>query len=544
MLRFAGFELDQPRAELRGADGAPIRLRPKTFELLLQLATHPGRVLGKDELMAAVWPNVVVSEDSLFQCIRELRIALGDEDRQLIKAISGRGYRFDAEVTDPGAPPLVSPEAPRAAPVPAAPAASWLTIGRRPLLMAGALLVVGLVAVVLIFGPDLFAGRLPTIAVSPITAGGDDPQTARLAAGITNRLSDGLAKIAGVRVLSPGAPAATADLVITAELARSGAAFTLEARLTNTATHQVEWTKSVSLDATTIASQPTRESRLAAGLGYDLALHLNARPAAGGAPSDTSKVLIEQATAYMNQTSVERFRAAQAMLEQGLIDDPGNSDIQVALAAVLLRGVQMVWYTPDQNAAARTRAGELLASALKGKPNSVPVQEANCRFQTTTNQFTAGLVTCARILDFDPWDGIALYHLGLAQLNLGRFDDALASFREADGYDAPEVSRWTWKLGIGWVLMLMDRPAEALPWLEQAIAITPASGRVYLLVAAAHQQLGHPAEAAAAIAKCLELRPGSTAKNVGVPTQNSSPIFIAAADRLTKLAVAAGLPLE
>ncbi|MEO7220861.1 MAG: tetratricopeptide repeat protein, partial [Devosia sp.] len=196
----------------------------------------------------------------------------------------------------------------------------------------------------------------------------------------------------------------------------------------------------------------------------------------------------------------------------------------------------------EESITARSGAGELLASALKGKPNSVAVQDANCRFLSSTNQFNQSLVTCARALEFDPWDGIALYHLGLAQMYLGRFEEAVATFRQADQFDTPEVSRWTWKLGIGWTLLLMDRPADALPWLEQAIAITPASGRVYLLVAAAHQQLGHPVEAAAAVAKCLELRPGSTAKNVGVPTENASPIFIAAADRLTQLGVAAGLP--
>ncbi len=44
---------------------------------------------------------------------------------------------------------------------------------------------------------------------------------------------------------------------------------------------------------------------------------------------------------------------------------------------------------------------------------------------------------------------MALYDMGLDQLQLGRFDDALASFRQADRFDTPEVSRWTWQLGAG-----------------------------------------------------------------------------------------------
>ena len=100
MLRFAGFELNQQRAELRGPDGASIRLRPKPFAMLNVLAANTGRIVSKQELMEAVWPNIHVGEDSLFQCIREIRTALGDDQRRLIKVVSGRGYLFEAEVSN------------------------------------------------------------------------------------------------------------------------------------------------------------------------------------------------------------------------------------------------------------------------------------------------------------------------------------------------------------------------------------------------------------------------------------------------------------
>jgi tetratricopeptide (TPR) repeat protein len=230
------------------------------------------------------------------------------------------------------------------------------------------------------------------------------------------------------------------------------------------------------------------------------------------------------------------------MLEEALARDPDNIDIQVALAAQLMRGVQMVFYSPDENKAARARAREILEAALETSPNSIPVHEALCRFLTTTNQFKDALVACARTLTFDPWNGIALYHRGLAELNLGRFDDALATFLLADSFDTPEVSRWTWKIGIGWTYMLMERPADALPWLERTIDITAASGRVYLLAAAAYQALGRADDAAAAMRKVLEIRPGSNVGNIGVPMENTSPVFAAATDRLLKLGIAAGLP--
>src|SRR6476620_10400358 len=107
VLRFSGFELDAERAELRRPDGETIKLRPKTLEILRLLTTNAGRVLSKQQLMEAVWPNVHVGEDSLFQCIREIRTAIGDDKRQVVRAISGRGYLFRAEVTDTAAPAVV-----------------------------------------------------------------------------------------------------------------------------------------------------------------------------------------------------------------------------------------------------------------------------------------------------------------------------------------------------------------------------------------------------------------------------------------------------
>jgi DNA-binding winged helix-turn-helix (wHTH) protein len=98
-VRFAGFELDQQRAELRWPDGRQIKLRPKTLEMLQLFAANAGRVLSKQELMEAVWPNIHVAEDSLFQCIREVRSALGDDRRQMIRVVSGRGYVFDIEAS-------------------------------------------------------------------------------------------------------------------------------------------------------------------------------------------------------------------------------------------------------------------------------------------------------------------------------------------------------------------------------------------------------------------------------------------------------------
>jgi tetratricopeptide (TPR) repeat protein len=295
-----------------------------------------------------------------------------------------------------------------------------------------------------------------------------------------------------------------------------------------------------------------QQSRLAASIGYPLALRIGTLLDAAekqdeygsGVSSGSANVVIEQATDSILRTTRDRFSTAQTMLEMALAADPDNVDLAVSLAALQMRGIQMVWYSTADSTAAATRARAILERALHLKPRSVPVLEAYCRFLNATNEFAESLVACARTLDFDPWDGLALYHLGLAQLQLGRFEAALATFKEADRFDTPQVSRWTWPLGAGLTYLVMDRNQEALPWLLKSIAITPASGRSYMLLAAAYQRLGRPDEAKAAMTKALALRPGSNASNVKLPPKNASAAFLAACASLDRSFIAAGLPAQ
>ncbi|HEX7923633.1 MAG TPA: winged helix-turn-helix domain-containing protein [Bradyrhizobium sp.] len=93
---FDSFELDLARGVAR-VDGVELDLRPKSFAVLRHLAGNAGRLVSKQDLHQAVWGNVVVSDDSLVQCIRELRLKLRDGDHRIIKTVSRRGYRLDAE---------------------------------------------------------------------------------------------------------------------------------------------------------------------------------------------------------------------------------------------------------------------------------------------------------------------------------------------------------------------------------------------------------------------------------------------------------------
>ena len=97
LLQFDRFALDLMRACVR-VDGRVIELPPKAFDVLRVLAENAGRLVSKQELYETVWPNVTVTDDSLVQRIRELRLALGDDDHSLIRTVSRRGYLLDVPV--------------------------------------------------------------------------------------------------------------------------------------------------------------------------------------------------------------------------------------------------------------------------------------------------------------------------------------------------------------------------------------------------------------------------------------------------------------
>src|SRR5260370_16158791 len=95
-IEFGHFRIVPHRRELL-ADGRPIRLGGRTFDVLMTLIEGQGAIVSKEALMNRVWPNRIVEESSLQVQISALRNAFG-ADRELIRTISGRGYQFIGEI--------------------------------------------------------------------------------------------------------------------------------------------------------------------------------------------------------------------------------------------------------------------------------------------------------------------------------------------------------------------------------------------------------------------------------------------------------------
>src|SRR5215467_13042631 len=96
--RFGEFTLDPGRGTVLNAGGV-VKLRPKVYDALLYVLENRGRLISKDELIHALWSDAFVTEDSLVQCMVELRRALDDRAQEIVKTVPRRGYEFTAAVT-------------------------------------------------------------------------------------------------------------------------------------------------------------------------------------------------------------------------------------------------------------------------------------------------------------------------------------------------------------------------------------------------------------------------------------------------------------
>ena len=148
-----------PSLNSMSCEGRAVRLEPKVMGVLLCLAEHPGETLSKEQLLQAVWPNIIVTEDVLKRCIAELRRAFGDDARNphIIETISKRGYRLLAPVS-----------ALAAATAPASPESAVTD----------------------------------SIVVLPFTNMSADPENEYFADGITEEIIDALAQIQGLHVVA------------------------------------------------------------------------------------------------------------------------------------------------------------------------------------------------------------------------------------------------------------------------------------------------------------------------------------------------------
>jgi len=172
-VRLGGFWFDSSDGTLTSDLGPTVALRPQTAAVLWVLCQQPGGIVSRDQLMSEVWPTTTVTEDSVTQCIREIRAALGPEGHLLVRTFPKRGYMLEA-VTEMAA--VAQP-----------------TTWRRPILWVGAVICILALAVV-IWPRARVEGDRPKIFVEPFQDVYQTEKWSRIGAGLASELSASLAR--------------------------------------------------------------------------------------------------------------------------------------------------------------------------------------------------------------------------------------------------------------------------------------------------------------------------------------------------------------
>jgi len=185
-------------------EGDLVALTPKVFDILLTLVENCGQVVSKEELMKRVWPDTFVEEGNLTQNISLLRKALGESPGgvQFIETVPRRGYRFVADISEPGNNhgPVVSAEIPA---VEAPPAVVSTPRSRRTpaFALAAGLVIIGIIGVMYFTSKAGSTAPISSIAVLPFVDESADPDAEYINDKIAESLINSLSKLPQLRVV-------------------------------------------------------------------------------------------------------------------------------------------------------------------------------------------------------------------------------------------------------------------------------------------------------------------------------------------------------
>jgi DNA-binding winged helix-turn-helix (wHTH) protein/TolB-like protein len=570
-LRFDGMEFDLLRGELKGRDGAAIVLRPKAELLLRAFLNAPGRLLAREALIDVVWPSTVVTDDSLVQCVGELRVALGDRSQRLIRTVPRRGYRFEVMVERVDAPATVAatPHAGATPPVSVA-AASPSSTRRIAMWTLSALVALGALAGAVILRNSAAASSLDeaytarrVVAVMPLKTAGED-------AGLrdtTDRLGD---EIAAQMVTYPGArsigPARTAafnsagpDLerlasalhatyAVTGRVTPAGDGSGASLEVTVLTVPHGDTIGSAHFDIGTSASAPTAAEigQLVVNLvrGQSMQVELRRATAPGHVPDAVDLTVIGWHE-VMRITSPEDIVRARERFRSALREDPGSTRALTGLVAAYVTGQSMHMPVTREEAAEFERS---LDRMMRFAPNDPDASALWADLQLQNGRPDLAVPAIEKAIRLAPNHANAHLMLGQALLRVGRIDQAQAEIGHAVrlaslGRDDRRTSTANMVLAEIAIARGDDKLAAELA--RRAIAIRPSgygSGRPYAVLAAAEALSGQTAEAAAEMAVARERNPAATVANFDAIRPSSNPAFLALRTRLYEGLRKAGMP--
>jgi adenylate cyclase len=552
-LSFDRYVLDLDRGCL-WLDGTEIGLRPKTFSVLQYLVENEGRLVTKDELFAAVWPNLSVTDDTLVQSIVELRRALGSDGPRFVKTIPRRGYRFEC-VISAGGPATVSEEAPpvtlladQHGTIPSV--RSWARSALATAIAGGRTnLLVSLVVVSLLVAGGAFLATLagwtvlhgardgartlkaaeearPTIAILPFVDQSHDQARELFANGLTQDVIGALGRFSSLTVMSWNAvlpfkdkPAGAAEIArslgvryqVEGSVLQAGERVRVAAQLVN-ADGRVLW--SARFDealADLFALQETIATQVAGALAIRVDRVEQRRVFAKPTANLEAYDYVLRARPALQRPTRANVVEARALLRKAIALDPNYAAAYSALAETYFSATSMGWAESPREVL--NRAAEMADKALALDDTDIRAHVILGRIHIFYQRYDQAKTEMENAIALNPSDANGLAGRGNILMWSGQTDAAIQALELAQRID-PDLSAMD-RFALSLAYYLRDRYAASIEQAEVNLRENESANFSRIVLAAAYAQRKQTDEVARVVATIRRLDPTFDAGNFG-----------------------------
>ncbi len=542
-------------------DGNEISVRPKSFAVLVYLVENSGRLVSRDEIFAAVWPNVAVTDDALVQSISELRQALGDDARRLIRTIPRRGYRFEPHVSDvPAADPSGTVSELRARNDPETGINYNTTRFLDTVLMRWRLRSLAALAMIIfaIVGARWIAasaewsffGALPwngqftknpgvakksAIAVLPFVNQSNQPGQDYFADGLTQDIINALGRFSALTVMSWNAVSPYREKATNpAEIARNlGVRYQVEgsiqktegrvrviAQLVDSGGHVLWSARFDEALADVFALQDSITTQIARALPVRVTQIEQQRVSAKPTKSLEAYDYVLRARSIFQHPGRANNVEARALLKRAIELDPYYAAAYAALAETYYAEVSMGWaeFPPT----IMSRAEELAKKALSLNSSEVRAHIILGRVYIFDRRYDLAEAEIDRAIAVNPNDAQALAGRGNIFMWLGRTDAAIDALEQAQGID-PALNPLD-RFALGLAYYLKQRYTSAIEQAELNLRETPGANFSRVVLAAAYAQLNQLDDAARVAMAIRRLDPTFNPQEFGTKFLNPADL--------------------
>jgi len=466
-LPLAGFVLDLGGDELRDASGQSVELRPQAFQVLRFLALNAGKVVSKDELHAAVWSGLIVTDDSLVQAVGDLRRALGDTEHRVVKTVPRRGYTLVADAVAAPAEVAIAPQRGGAGSVDPSPVgAVAATPPRRArslrlrvlAALLGALSLAGVLVGALVWRdtgttarPSAASGQRmpdrPSIAILAFRDPSGDAAGRLLARGVAEDLVAELARNVDLRVVSTSSsfsfagrdvPPAEIGLrlrsryLIDGTVRRDDQVLRVGVEMIDSQDGHIVWSAQHVADSANLpATRDTLVRRIAGSLHSKLRLSEERRALARPPKTLDVYAMTLRAIALKHQFRPQAAREARQLLEQAIAIDPEYAPAWLYLG--MLNGLDSLLRLTGEWHPGRYR--EMLAQSQRAIQLDPQLPAAYVGLAVVHlhggRQFSAALAAAQRCVELGPSDADCLMMLSIVQSRIGQAETAMQNMDKA-----------------------------------------------------------------------------------------------------------------